>query len=521
VDYYFAPILGFDSGPVNSTATAASGPAIGVANPVPLRLMHAAVTACIQQPIGYAGPECAFGFDNTDQNSESASQWGVLDFPEGWPTAPPNPMACSSQPGGANDVIDYLSGVVGDFNPVLWALPDPVYVCAEGGMSASVINWIIDWLNAHAGTAFIFPVMAEPTVFPPVLSSGAQAYPIIGFVSLSVNGAWRGQQARQHCDFAAQNASSSASSLGTTVSTWLRGSLDRGPTTTSRRSGSSSSRRPPSARNNRGTQNGPRGFQGIVDSTQGPFAACPAAPRRVPFLDSGRRDQLRIRNTVPRIERMADRLFEGEEAVFHLMGTQIASWKRRKGWTSACSRLLPLLASERSRRISKTDSCRTWREPRRPQRYRLRDSLTPQTCDAHALAGSGWVYPIPAERPSVDCEASGMARKTRVPRPPGSRGCQMNTIASDSLTSGMLPSTEECPDHQEDCPEHQSPQREEQAPIPPEIDGSDNSIDQGSRKRQQNYIPCRRACLHPDPPRIISTARLWIPPVGTRADAIR
>ncbi len=207
VEYFFAPILGFDSGPVNSTATAAWGPAIGVANPVPLRLTHAAVTACIQQPIGYAGPDCAFGFDNTDQNSESASQWGVLDFPEGWPTAPPNPMACSSQPGGANDVIAYLSGEVGDFSPVLWALPDPVYVCAEGGMSASVINWIIDWLNAHAGTAFIFPVMADPAVYPPVLSSGAQAYPIIGFVSLSVMGAWRGQQARDHCEFEANNAS--------------------------------------------------------------------------------------------------------------------------------------------------------------------------------------------------------------------------------------------------------------------------------------------------------------------------
>ena len=208
VDYYFAPILGFESGPVNSTATAAWGPAIGVANPVPLRLLNGAVNACIQgQPIGYSGPECAFGFDNTDQNSQSASQWGVLDFPEGWPTAPPNPMACSSQPGGANQVIEYLSGAVADFNPVLWALPDPVYVCAEGGLSATVVNWIIDWLNANVGTALIFPVMADPAVFPPVLSSGGEAYPIIGFVSLSVMGAWRGQQAKQHCDFQTQNAS--------------------------------------------------------------------------------------------------------------------------------------------------------------------------------------------------------------------------------------------------------------------------------------------------------------------------
>jgi hypothetical protein len=208
MEYFFAPILGFDSGSVNSTATAGWGPAIGVANPVPLRLLNSSVTACIQgQPIGYSGPECAFGFDNTDQNSQSASQWGVLDFPEGWPTAPPNPMACNSQPGGASQVIEYLSGAVADFNPVLWSLPDPVYVCAEGGLSATVVNWIIDWLNDHIGTALIFPVMADATIYPPVLSSGGEAYPIIGFVSLSVMGAWRGHQAREHCQFQTNNAS--------------------------------------------------------------------------------------------------------------------------------------------------------------------------------------------------------------------------------------------------------------------------------------------------------------------------
>jgi hypothetical protein len=34
-----------------------------------------------------------------------------------------------------------------------------------------------------------------------------------------------------------------------------------------------------------------------------------------------------------RIERVADRLFEGEEAVLHVMGEQIASEKRRNPWT--------------------------------------------------------------------------------------------------------------------------------------------------------------------------------------------
>jgi hypothetical protein len=34
------------------------------------------------------------------------------------------------------------------------------------------------------------------------------------------------------------------------------------------------------------------------------------------------------------VERVADRLFEGEEAVLHVMGDQIASEKRRNPWTS-------------------------------------------------------------------------------------------------------------------------------------------------------------------------------------------
>jgi len=207
VDYFFAQIFGLESTKVNTAAEAAWGPAIGVSNPAPLRLLSSAVNGCLAQPVGDTGPECAFGFDNTDQNSQSSSQWGILNFPEGWPTAPPNPMECESQAGGANDVIDYLSGAVGDFTPVLWALPAPVYVCAEGGLSANTMNWMIDWLIANIGNPLIFPVMADPAQWPPVLTSGGESYPIIGFVSLSVMGAWRGQQARDNCEFEANNAS--------------------------------------------------------------------------------------------------------------------------------------------------------------------------------------------------------------------------------------------------------------------------------------------------------------------------
>lgn len=201
-EYFFAQIFGLSSGDVRTRARALWGPAIGVANPVPLRLPAsttdgtASMNECLEQPVGYVGEECAFGFDNTAPVGGSSSNWGILDFPEGWPTEPPNPMACSSQSGGANDVIDYLSGNVGDFMPVLWT--SPVYVCAEGGLSATAINWIIDWLIAHIGQGLIFPVMGTQ---PPIVTPGGQSYPVVGFVKLSVMGAWRGREARNHCTF--------------------------------------------------------------------------------------------------------------------------------------------------------------------------------------------------------------------------------------------------------------------------------------------------------------------------------
>src|SRR5205809_504443 len=92
VEYFFAPIFGLNNGTVTSQATAQWGPAIGVANPVPLRLTSLQVDGCLATPIGSASADCAFGFDNDDPNS--GSTWGVLNFPEGWPAANPNPPDC-------------------------------------------------------------------------------------------------------------------------------------------------------------------------------------------------------------------------------------------------------------------------------------------------------------------------------------------------------------------------------------------------------------------------------------------
>jgi Flp pilus assembly protein TadG len=203
VEYFFAPIFGLNNGTVTSEATAEWGPAIGVANPVPLRLNTALVDSCLATPIGSLSTECAFGFDNDDPNS--GSTWGVMNFPEGWPVqGTANPPDCGGNSGGQSDVIAYLGGGGPDFTPVIWSLPDPIWVCADPGLGASTINWIVDWLNAHIGLGLIFPVMGPQGS---MVASGGLVYPIVGFIKLTVMGAWKGQQAKQHCTFAKGNSS--------------------------------------------------------------------------------------------------------------------------------------------------------------------------------------------------------------------------------------------------------------------------------------------------------------------------
>jgi len=204
-EYFFAQIFGFTSGTVVASATAEWGPAVGVTNPVPLRMNGTQMGDCLDQPVGYEGEDCAFGFDNDDP--AGSSYWGVMNFPEGWPIAPgPNPADCAGNTGGQSDVIDYLSGLGDEFSPILWALPGPVYVCADAGLGASTIQWMIDWFISQEDNSLIFPVMADLNVWPTVDNDGL-AYPIIGFIKMTVVGAWKGQQAKQHCTFAKGNSS--------------------------------------------------------------------------------------------------------------------------------------------------------------------------------------------------------------------------------------------------------------------------------------------------------------------------
>ncbi len=210
-EYFFAPIFGFKNGTVVASATAQW--TSGVQNPVPLKLDLLKVQDCVtgHQP-GYEGPECAFGFDNSQ--GSTGSQRGWLDFPEGWPIQgqDPNPMDCTSNAGGASDLVDYINQMgqqtSSGFMPVLWN-PGPTYACAQGGVPMTAIKTMVDWLNSVAGMdpkpVVFFPLAAcdgaSAPCFPWIQTPGRQAYPIIDFVGMRIVGAWKNQEAKQHCTF--------------------------------------------------------------------------------------------------------------------------------------------------------------------------------------------------------------------------------------------------------------------------------------------------------------------------------
>jgi Flp pilus assembly protein TadG len=197
VEYFFAQIFGLDSGPVTTRAVASWGPVESLTSPVPIRLSLAALTPCISQTPGSSGSACAFAFDD-DPN---ASQWGILNFPEGWPSSGVGPTDCNGA-GGQSDVNDYLVGAGAVFTATVPSDPGYVYACAQSGARADTMNVIIDQINAAApGPYYLtFPVMSNTV---PIIDLGGnqQAVPIIGFTVLRVLGAWFGQDAKLHCTF--------------------------------------------------------------------------------------------------------------------------------------------------------------------------------------------------------------------------------------------------------------------------------------------------------------------------------
>ncbi|MGH2661048.1 MAG: pilus assembly protein TadG-related protein [Actinomycetota bacterium] len=228
-EYFFAQIFGFTSGTVVASATAEW--TFGVQNPVPLKLDQLKVEDCTEgHEEGYAGLECAFAFEQVPGGT--GSNRGILDFPEGWPVQgqDTNPMACTSNAGGANDLVDYINrmGLEGDdgFLPVLWkdaAGNDiPTYACAQGGVSAVGIKAIVDWLNTTAEMdpppVVYFPVVAcdgtAAPCHPWIKTPGREAYPVVDFVGMRVVGAWKGQEAKEHCTFTGKSGTGQGQGQG-------------------------------------------------------------------------------------------------------------------------------------------------------------------------------------------------------------------------------------------------------------------------------------------------------------------
>ena len=206
-EYFFAQIFGFDGGTVVASATAEW--TLGVANPAPLKLDALKVEDCT------TGGDCFFEFEK----EKTGSQRGWLDFPQGWPVQgedDPNPLDCSSQAGGVAELSEYirqmgLEGEGGGFMALLWE-PPPTYVCGAGGVPASLVQEIVDWLNAVAQMnpkpVVYFPVVApecddaSPPCFPWIRGSGA-AYPVIELRGMRVEQAWSGPEAQrqENCEF--------------------------------------------------------------------------------------------------------------------------------------------------------------------------------------------------------------------------------------------------------------------------------------------------------------------------------
>jgi Flp pilus assembly protein TadG len=212
-DYFFAPIFGINNGTVVASATAEW--TLGVKNPVPLKLDQLKVEECNDgHQTGYTGTECYFAFEK----SRSASEWGWLDFPQGWPIKgqDTNPMDCTNQKGGSSDLKDYIDNMglegAASFGPVLWN-PPPTYACAQGGLNGDSVIAVVNWLNKVADMdpppKVYFPEVAcNGTAAPcfPWMKQKGLSYPVVEFVGMRVVGAWKNQEARKHCTFTRQSS---------------------------------------------------------------------------------------------------------------------------------------------------------------------------------------------------------------------------------------------------------------------------------------------------------------------------
>ncbi len=203
--YFFAEIFGLNSGDVKTGAEAAWGPTQTAFGAAPIRIPITALAPCETQLGIDDNPNCAFSFDN----DPTKSQWGFMNFPDGWPEDGVGPPADCPNNGGAADIRAYLSGTGTPFEAQVPSPEGYVWVCAGPGMDASAIEYIQNLIeNAGPdGLILTFPVMAGAPDNVLQINGSQQALKIIGFTVLQVTGAWHGNApwngstADDHCTY--------------------------------------------------------------------------------------------------------------------------------------------------------------------------------------------------------------------------------------------------------------------------------------------------------------------------------
>ena len=195
-EYFFAQIFGFDEGSVVASATAEW--TLQLSNPAPLKVESLKVDECLR---GGTGSHCYVGY------SDVGSQYGWLNFPEGWPVqGEPNPPTDCDSKGGAKDLKDYVgtmggAGTSSTFNPTLWNVP--TWVCAKPGDNNAAVHAIRNWIDTVGNPAppEPRPVVSFPVVAPesspcppegcwPTYGNPDASYPVIRFQGFYIEDVW-------------------------------------------------------------------------------------------------------------------------------------------------------------------------------------------------------------------------------------------------------------------------------------------------------------------------------------------
>lgn len=192
MDYYVAPILGFDGVTITAEATAIWGPA-GRTRPVPFVAEQGAFQGPCNIPNVPEGTLCPLWFDNNDFE---ASTFGTLNL-KMWDVD--ENANCANKELNANTHYASVGGYDGQIPLHSLNYPDPTWVCAGTGNAQK----IFDALWAQAGEILAFPVTAGC-----VRQGGhCEVFNVVGFARLKFNGVFKRQDAPPECGVRPTNAS--------------------------------------------------------------------------------------------------------------------------------------------------------------------------------------------------------------------------------------------------------------------------------------------------------------------------